>query len=243
MIRRAKPFIVCLLLLAPALCSGQITLHALVADSATLKPISFATVRLNNSFRGTITNEQGYFVLTVSEPADSITFSIVGYNSKKAAARDIENSPVVYLSQAVQILKTIDFTGAIERPSWMPKPDDKNVYNNNTPHRDRFETPSFQGLQTFGPGHTWGFGDLKPSKEEKKLMQIKKENQNAKGYVALVNDPEVKDKLIKEYALTETQYYDHLAKFNEKNKDFIFQLDDTEVVRLIFLYFLENVKK
>lgn len=242
MIRRAKPFIVCLLLLTSALSWGQVTLRALVADSASLKPIAFVTVRVSNTYRGTITNEQGYFALTVSE-TDTLTFSIVGYYPKQVAARDIQNAPVVYLTQSVQILKPIEFSGTIETASWMPKPDDKDVYNNNTPHPDRFETPGFQGLQTFGPGYVSGFGDIKPSKEEKKLAQVRKENLNAKGYVALVNDPEVKNKLIKDYSLTEQQYYDHLANFNQKHKDYIYQLDDSEVVRLIFLYFLENVKK
>ncbi|HEY0654797.1 MAG TPA: carboxypeptidase-like regulatory domain-containing protein [Chryseosolibacter sp.] len=243
MIRRAKPILVCLLLLAPVFSWGQVTVRALVADSATLKPIPYVAVRLNNTYRGTISNEQGYFAMDASEN-DSLTFSIVGYNPRKVSAQEIIKTSVVYLSQSMSLLPAIEFTGTINISSVLPKLDEESAYRNPTnPRTERPEVLGFQGFQTFGPGYVSRFGELKPSKEEKKLERVKKENEHAKGYVALVNDPEVKDKLMKEYSLTETQYYDHLARFNQKNKDFIYQLDDTEVVRLIFLYFLENVKK
>lgn len=244
MIRRLKPVFVCLLLLLPAFAWGQIAINALVADSATLKPISSVTVRLNNSFRGTITNEQGYFLMDVSEK-DTLTFSIVGYYSKKVAAKEIEQKSVVYLTQAVQMLKTVEFSGTINISSMLPKLDAPSAYQNPAyqVENDRPVVLGFQGFQTFGPGYIARGGDLKPSKEERKLEKVKKENAAAKGYVQLVNDPEVKDKIIKDYNLTETQYYDHLATFNQKNKDFIYNLDDSEVVHLIFAYFAANVKK
>jgi hypothetical protein len=242
--RRLKPYLVCLLLLAPVLSWGQITLNALVADSASLKPIAFVTVRITNSFRGTITNEQGYFAMDVSEK-DTLNFSIIGYHSKKLTARELQKTSVVYLSQAVQMLQIIEFNGLINISSMLPKLDAPSAYQNSTysPQSDRPVVTGFQGFQTFGPGYIARGGDLKPSKEERKLEKIKKENAFAKGYVTLVNDPQVKDTLVQKYSLTETQYYDYLAKFNQKNKDFIYQLADDEVVRLIFLYFKENLEK
>lgn len=244
MVRRVKPIIVCLLLLSPAFCQGQLALNALVADSASLKPIAFVTVRLNNTYRGTITNEQGYFAMDVSDK-DTLTFSIVGYYSTIVSAKEILRTSVVYMRQEVQMLKTIEFTGLIELGPWLPKLDAPSVYQNttNAPENERPVVLGFQGVQTFGPGYVARGGDLQPSKEEKKLEKIKKENKAAKGYVALVNDPEVKDKLMKDYNLTETQYYSHLANFNQKNKDFIYDLDDADVVQLIFAYFATNVKK
>lgn len=243
MIRRLRLLSLSILMLSPLSCLGQMALNALVADSATLKPISFVTVRLNNSFRGTITNEQGYFAMDVSDE-DSLSFSIVGYHAKKVSVKEIQRTSVVYLSQAVQMLKTIEFTGLIDISSMLPKLDAPSAYQNSTysPQTDRPVVMGFQGFQTFGPGYVARGGDLKPSKEERKLEKIKKENVAAKGYVALVNDPEVKDKLMKDYNLTETQYYSHLASFNQKNKDFIYDLDDSDVVLLIFRYFADNVK-
>lgn len=242
MVRRTKPILVCLLLLGPVLAWGQVTLRALVADSASLKPIPFVTVRVNNTYRGTSTNDQGYFAIDANEK-DTLTFSIVGHNPRKVSAREIVNASVVYLSQSIRMLPVVEFTGRINISSMLPKLDAPSAYQNTTtPQDERPQVLGFQGIQTFGPGYILRGGDLKPSKEERKLKQIKKENTAAKGYVALVNDPEVKDKLMKDYNLTEAQYYTHLAKFNEENKDLIY-LDDTEVVRLIFLYFLEHVKK
>ncbi len=243
MLRRFQVLAMIVLLGSPMLTSAQVTINAMVADSATLKPIAFVTVRIDKSYRGTITNEQGYFAMDVSEN-DSLNFSIVGYYSKKVGVAEIRKASVVYLTQAIQMLKTIEFTGRIDISAVLPKLDAESAYRNTTtPQTQRPEVLGFQGIQTFGPGYVSSFGDLKPSKEEKKLEKIKKENAAAKGYVALVNDPEVKDKLMKDYNLTEQQYFDHLANFNQKNKEFIYDLDDTDVVQLIFRYFAEHVKK
>jgi hypothetical protein len=53
----------------------------------------------------------------------------------------------------------------------------------------------------------------------------------------------VKGKLMKEYALTEDEYYRHLAVFNEKNKDFIYELEANELTSLLFIFFEENARK
>jgi hypothetical protein len=241
MSRRIRTLIFCALSLCPLLSKGQVTINAMVADSATLKPISFVTVRLLNSFKGTITNEQGYFAMEASD-RDTFLLSIVGYYSKKVPVTTVVKSSVIYLTQAVQMLKPVEIRGVIEISGLLPKWDEPSKVRNPTLDRRELDVLGFQGIQTFGPGYVSGFGDLKPSKEEKKLERVKKENQKAKGYIVLVNDPQVKDTLMRKYSLNEQQYYTHLANFNQKNKQSIYGLDDTDLVALIFLYFKEKLE-
>jgi hypothetical protein len=238
--RNIRTLVFSVFLLSPFFCSGQVSLYGMVADSATLKPISAVTVRIRNSFRGTLTTEQGYFAMNVSEK-DTLLFSIIGYYPKRVPVGEIQKASVVYLTQEVQMLKPIEIRGVIDISALLPKLDEPSKVRNSTLDRRELDVLGFQGFQTFGPGYVSGFGDLKPSKEEKKLERVKKENQRAKGYVALVNDPEVKDTLMIRYSLTEEKYYHHLAAFNQKNKDVIYLLDDTDLVTLIFLYFKETL--
>ena len=69
------------------------------------------------------------------------------------------------------------------------------------------------------------------------------ENSKSRGYAELVNAPDVKDKIMKDYALTEEEYYRLLAIFNEKNKDIIYELDSKDLISVLFSFYAENTKK
>lgn len=241
-------FATCVIILFSTECvHAQVSLYAMVADSATFKPMPGVTIRINKSLRGTITNERGYFVLDVSE-SDSLTFSSVGYFTKTVRASQIKNVAVVYLTEAPQLLKVVTIEGTIGIP-WLPKIPPEKLFRNPgyDSHPGTFPNQmGFQGFQTFGPGYVFKgpFSRFnRDEREKKKFVRIQKENENAKGYVALVNDPEVKGKLMKDYNLTEDDYYKLLARFNEKYRDSIYRLEDVELTTLIFLFFAENTKK
>ncbi len=246
-LKKAYSIFFVLLLCAASHSFAQIYLHALVADSATLKPINAVTIRINKSHRGTITNDRGYFTIDVGEH-DSLTFSSVGYHSKTVPASRIKIAAVIYLKESEQMLIPIEINGTIGI-AWLPKLPPEKVFRNPMYDNAPGTFPNqmgFQGFQTFGPGYVskGPFSRFnRDEREKKKLERIKKQNENAKGYVGLVNDPEVKGKLMTDYNLTEEEYYKTLAGFNEKNKDSIYLLDDVELTSFLFLYFAQNVKR
>jgi hypothetical protein len=106
--------------------------------------------------------------------------------------------------------------------------------------------PGFQGLETFGPGiKTRGALSKysREAREKKKLVVVREENKKGKSYIQIVNDPEVKDFLMKEHSLSEDEFNKMLAVFNEKNKDFMYELEEQDLVSFLKLFFADEVKK
>jgi hypothetical protein len=61
---------------------AQSTVIARVVDAGTRSPLPYATVLLQGTTRGTITNSEGWFSLYVEGPKDSLRFSFVGYRTR-----------------------------------------------------------------------------------------------------------------------------------------------------------------
>jgi hypothetical protein len=223
---------------------SQTILNAMVADSATLRALPYVNIRIKNSPRGTMANGQGYFLLEAKD-TDTLTFSMVGYYSKRFSAKEVRERIVIYLTEESKMLAPITIDGSVLIPG-LKKIKAESAWKNPTQDQRVLETPGFQGIQTFGPGYVMrGFISRysKGEKEKTKLQKVQEENRKARGYVEIVNDPEVKGKLMKEYALTEDEYYRHLAVFNEKNKDFIYDLAANELTSLLFIFFEENARR
>ena len=56
----------------------------------------------------------------------------------------------------------------------------------------------------------------------------------------VINDPETKARLMKEYELTEVEYYAVLAKFNEKNYNVMYYLTAGELISLLNRFFEQS---
>jgi len=84
------------LLLFPLFSFGQI-LYGTVYDANTKDPLPYASVSIANSFSGTITNEEGYFELKISEEQDSVVISYIGYEDQLLIASKKKSPIKVYL--------------------------------------------------------------------------------------------------------------------------------------------------
>ena len=79
-----------LLCFAPCLASAQNTVSGIVSDSRSNEPMPYATVYVNGTTKGTITNDDGLFELqNVKFPA-TLVFSFVGY---KAQVLELDRNP------------------------------------------------------------------------------------------------------------------------------------------------------
>lgn len=88
-----------------------------------------------------------------------------------------------------------------------------------------------------------GSGFKKEARAKQRLNEVREENDKATDYIHLVNGPEIKDKMMKEYALSEEKYHELLARFNERNGDFIYKLETFEVIPLLLQFFADEAKK
>lgn len=91
--------------------SNLIQLSGLVAEERTGFPLSFATVQVMGSYRGTIASANGFFSIVVA-PNDSLLFSTVGYQSRVFVVPDTLNDMIasvgVFLSIDTMMLDVVE---------------------------------------------------------------------------------------------------------------------------------------
>jgi hypothetical protein len=223
---------------------AQSVYHGIVADSTTLLPLADVNIMIKGRNYGVVSDVKGYFSIQARD-SDTLLLSLVGYYSKAYAVRKFRETMIVYLAEHHTILQPIVINAKVFIPGLLKIP--KAIPWRNPTQDDKvLQTPGLPTVQTFGPGYVFS-GVLsrftREEKEKRKLVRVKKANENAKGYVEIVNSAEVKERLIKDYDLTEEAYYRLLATFNEKNKDIIYELNADELISLIFIFYAENARK
>lgn len=197
-----------------------VTVKGLVADSATLKPMGFVNVVIKKNYRGTTTDQSGYFLIT-AHPNDTVRFSFVGYKTLEFAVRNWEPG-VIMMPEEVTVLKTIHIRGESSGDRYEHLFDQENIRLKNAQKKIPFYVQ-------------------KDKKEKILVARAKQESQRVKTYVdLLVKNEDVKKELMKRHHLTEAQYYDLLARFNQKNVHVMYYLTDSELLTLLYRFYDVN---
>lgn len=132
-----KPFT--LLLFLCVLSSFSQSLSSVIVDSASKKPVPYATVQLNN--RGMITNEEGRFKFSLDaqiQPTDSLFISCIGYESMGKPIQEFKDSLIYLKPKAIELREVI-----VSNKDYTPKEIielvedhiEKNYYTNYTKKR------------------------------------------------------------------------------------------------------------
>lgn len=212
--------ILALTLATCAFAQEAVIVKGLVADSATLKPLPFVNIVIKHSARGTTTDKGGAFALS-AHPKDTLQFSFIGYRTLEFPVADWEPS-LVLMPEVVTILKAI----TVEATPL------------GNPYDHLFDEENMK-LKSLHEGIPFYYS--KDKKEKIMLARAKKESIRVKNYVnLLVNNDKIKNELIKKYRLTENEYYDLLARFNQRNYTVMYYLSDSELLSLIYRFFEAN---
>jgi len=221
---RGKILLTILALTIAASCLAQdgVSVKGIVADSASHRPIAFVNVLVKNSSHGTTTDKNGYFALTAI-PTDTIQFSYVGYKTLEFPVRDWEPS-VILLPEDIIVLNNITIRATPLGDPYEHLFDEENMRLKNANRPIPFYYP-------------------KDKKDKILLSRAIKEQERVKHYVDLVvKDDKVRNELMKKHKLTEQEYYDILAKFNEKNYAIMYYLTDAELLSLLYRFYVSNSK-
>ncbi len=95
----------------------DITISGKVTDSQTGDPVPFANIVVNGTSLGTNTDFSGYYQLRLTEPADSITASYIGYHPRSKAVLPGQQVINFQLEETIQNLEEMVFT-AEENPAF-----------------------------------------------------------------------------------------------------------------------------
>jgi hypothetical protein len=88
---------------------AQTELTGKVVDFATFQPIDNASIYIENSTIGTVSNTDGRFLLTVPEEhrSDTLVISSIGYKSFKTAFSDFESGTDIFLEEDIAALDEV----------------------------------------------------------------------------------------------------------------------------------------
>ncbi len=115
-----KKWIFSLLIIIAFPCLSQtVSIKAVIIDSVTREPIAYAAVRLQNTSKGSITNNEGYFNLKLShlEANDTLEISSVGYYTKRVplSGQPLKEDRILLLPR---FYETKEITISDTRISW-----------------------------------------------------------------------------------------------------------------------------
>ena len=106
---RSKHFFALLVFFVTATTFGQSELKGKVADFLTYQPIESASVYIENTTIGSITNADGNFVLKVPQERllDTLVISSIGYKSFKVVISEFDNGSDIFLEEDVASLDEV----------------------------------------------------------------------------------------------------------------------------------------
>ncbi len=89
--------------------TGVRTLTGVVLDKATGQPLPYANIYVLNRHAGTITNEDGHFILSLKDlkETDTVQFKYVGYSIEKMTIAGLDTTSEVYMKEEIFNLNEI----------------------------------------------------------------------------------------------------------------------------------------
>ena len=202
----------------------QKLIRGFVIDSASFIPLSYVNIRVKNSILGTSSDTKGGFSIATSR-GDTLVFSLVGYNSEEFAVDELEETIIIRMAVQIKELQAVTIVARKEKQV-----------------RPVHMTPKLDGVNygPYGPGFNLGYFS-KYEREKRKLVKVKAAHDLVKNYIAVVCDPDIKDRICKEYSLTNDQYFELLAKFNIQNMNRTYDLTSAEWVTVLRKFYADNV--
>jgi hypothetical protein len=197
----------------------QELMNGIVVDSASFAPLSYVTVRVKGTYRGTSADVQGKFGVMATRK-DTLVLSLIGYETIEIPLVDWEAS-VIRLAERPTMLKSIIIQGTEINPY-----DGLFDEENERWKKSNKKLPFYYSR--------W-------KKEKINLGRARQENLRAQTYVDwIIKNPETKDELMKKYKLSEMEYYSLLTRFNEKNHTIMYYLTAPELLTLLNNFYSRN---
>lgn len=201
---------------------SQEIMSGIVVDSATFAPLPYVSVQIKGTYRGTSTDVKGKFNVMASRQ-DTLVFTFIGYETVEIPLEDWETS-MVRMAERATMLKSITIQG-----------------QEINPYEGLFDEQNAEWKRTHKKP---AFYYNKRKKEKVNLRNVQAENMRAQTYVDLViKNPETKSNLMKRYNLTETEYYNILTEFNQRNYSIMYNLTAPELLSLLNNFYARRANK
>ncbi|MCI0750560.1 MAG: carboxypeptidase-like regulatory domain-containing protein [Flammeovirgaceae bacterium] len=192
---------------------GQTLYRGIVVDSTTISSLTGVHIKKKNSTDLVTTNNAGIFTIS-ARPTDTLIFSYVSYKPLELPLLFEETILFIRLNENVKILNEVTIKATSLQPSSVSR----------SPRA--MPRPMAASGAVYSPFEYFS----KRQKEKRKLLKLIQENDKTITYLQVVMDEEIRESLINEFDLTEAQYYDLLAKFNQQSASLQYSKDPGVII-------------
>jgi len=211
---------------------SQNVISGVVVDSLSLTSLPKVTIKVKNSPRETETTTTGSFIIMAAD-FDTLIFSRVGFDTYYYPLLGPEQDVLIRMKSKILILKEVSVTAEQldevleKKPPRYTKSDGSYIKTMSV--ADGISSP-------FTYFSSW-------EREKRKLLKMRAQNRKVKTYVDVVNDPLIKADLMRRFVLTESNYYEILAAFNQENRQAAYIDDVEEIKKLLFAYYRKTLQR
>ena len=211
---RLRITILCFFLAGSLSAHGQEFITGIVVDSATFSALSSVNVQIKNGTHGTVSDSKGNFTIQ-AERTDTLIFSLVGYETALLPLEGYEEG-IIRLAEKYTLLEAVTI----------------DEFRAGDLYEGMFEQQNARRKQSIP------FYFSKARKEKIRLQGLRAENLLVQTYVdVVVNNPDLKQRLMQKHALSEAEYYAILTAFNERHHRVMYHLTRAELISLIMTFF------
>ncbi|HYG02785.1 MAG TPA: carboxypeptidase-like regulatory domain-containing protein [Chryseosolibacter sp.] len=198
---------------------AQTLARGIVVDSATFAALPHVNVTVKNTLRGTSTDLNGNFSIA-AKPNDTLVFSLLGYRRLEFPLSGYEPG-LIRLTERPQLLPAIEIL-------------DQKIYVN--PYEGMFDEENQKLIKKIP------FYYSRQRKDKIKAANWREDVARVQTYVdVVINDSTTRANLMKDFSLSEKEYYETLTKFNERHYEVMYYLTAGELLSLLQKFFEANV--
>lgn len=194
--------------------------HGIVVDSLALTALQGVHIKIKSSDKVTVTSAKGEFYIS-TKPADTLVLSRVGYFDLFIPLLFEEEDILIRLKERVWMLDEVTITGSRLNPSEVTRSVRSMPRKMST--ADAFSSP-------------WDYF-TRGERDKRKATKLINENNRIRTYLEVIHDQFLREDIMDELSLTETEYYNILAEFNKQSQDVLYSTDKYEIMNSLKSFF------
>jgi len=146
---------------------------------------------------------------------------LVGYNSLELPLLFEEEDILIRLGERIRVLKEITIRGT-------------RLYESEIVRTPRTQPRKMSAADGFSS--PWEYFS-KGQKEKRKVVKLINENDRIRTYIQVINDQLIREEIMDAHGLTEIEYYNTLARFNQQSGDVLYSTDEYVIINSLKSFF------
>ncbi len=199
---------------------GQQSYRGIVVDSLSMNGMGGVYISVKGNGKATVSNQSGSFTISAT-PVDTLVFSYLGYVTLELPLFLEEDALFIRMREQTQLLQEIVIKAT-------------RLYPNEILDRTRTAPRKMETYQAFESPFTYF---SKTEKEKRKIYRYVEESNKTQTYIQVITDPVVKEIFTKDYDLSEEEYYELLASFNQRYRTIQYATNPEDIMEALHAYF------